>query len=365
MGMKKDLALKILSSVMSWDNDKARAEFSRLSLLARMKYDGYRGYVAGARFLESLAYWLQQFDLSERTVAYDFVMANLIYVGPDELQHLVELTYPAHIQPALCADVATRLAIQRHLIWADANASADYKTILRKTIFLGLSDGARIDAFRRANEGLILNEQIATTLEIDESRWESLLKKLRKDLSDEAARFEFVFLLDDFMGSGTTLLREQDGAWDGKLVRFWEVQKRHAAALAPNYKLFVHHYVASHDAANNARALEQRARASHEGWMATVDFSFGCILPKAAHHTAASAGDFAKLIEKYYDPSVETPSMRVGGENARYGFARSGLTLILEHNTPNNSLALLWAEADGKAPATPMRPLFRRRQRHF
>jgi hypothetical protein len=57
--------------------------------------------------------------------------------------------------------------------------------------------------------------------------------------------------------------------------------------------------------------------------------------------------------------------MKVGGEQAHYGFAKTGLFLVLEHNTPNNSIALLWAEADGDSPAPPMRPLFRRRQRHF
>ena len=35
------------------------------------------------------------------------------------------------------------------------------------------------------------------------------------------ARFAFVFLIDDFVGSGFTLLRE-GGRWDGKLLRFWD-----------------------------------------------------------------------------------------------------------------------------------------------
>src|ERR1044071_2421948 len=112
--MKRELALEILDKVMRWDGDQAQREFSHLSLLARMKYDGYRGYVAGARFLESLAYWLQQFQPGERAVAYDFLKKHLIYIGPEELQHLVELTYPQHIQPALAQEICIRLGVQRH-----------------------------------------------------------------------------------------------------------------------------------------------------------------------------------------------------------------------------------------------------------
>lgn len=363
--MKRDLALEILNKVMRWDADQAQREFSHLSLLARMKYDGYRGYVAGARFLESLAYWLQQFEPGERATAFDFLKQNLIYIGPEELQHLVELTYPQHIQPILAEEISARLGIPRHLVWANERGVDAYRSLLRRTIFLGLSDGARIDAFRRANEGLISNEQVATTLEIDDQRWASLLKKLRKETKDENARFEFVFLIDDFIGSGKTLLRKEDGKWEGKLPRFLDIQKKQAAALAVDYKVVVHHHVASFRAASNAIETERRARAELEPWIPSVQFTFGHRLPLAAQHDSTTAGPFHALVEKYYDPVIETSSMKVGGEKAHYGFAQTGLFLVLEHNTPNNSVALLWAEADGTPPARPMRPLFRRRQRHF
>ena len=51
------------------------------------------------------------------------------------------------------------------------------------------------------------------------------------------------------------------------------------------------------------------------------------------------------------------------------GYGGCALPLVLAHNTPNNAVALLWAETRGEAredgqPASAMRPLFRRRQRH-
>lgn len=69
------------------------------------------------------------------------------------------------------------------------------------------------------------------------------------------------------------------------------------------------------------------------------------------------------------DPEIQTKHTDVGGVNhIGLGYGGCALPLVLEHNTPNNSVALLWAETDGgsrdgaRAPA--MRPLFRRRQRH-
>ena len=58
---------------MSWSDERARDEFRWLRLMARLKYDGYRDFQAGMRFIESLATWLRQFAPHERETAYAFV----------------------------------------------------------------------------------------------------------------------------------------------------------------------------------------------------------------------------------------------------------------------------------------------------
>ncbi len=68
--MNQELGLRVLGYIMRWDNDRAREEYARLSILARYKYDSYRDFVAGARFIEKLAEWLQQFDQNDREVAF-------------------------------------------------------------------------------------------------------------------------------------------------------------------------------------------------------------------------------------------------------------------------------------------------------
>src|ERR1041385_4295085 len=107
--MNQELALNILSQIMNWDIDRAREEDSWLRLMSRIKYDGYQDYLAGARFIESLASWLQQFVESEREIAYQFIRNHLVYLGPPEIQHLVELTYPETVQPELLSAVASAL----------------------------------------------------------------------------------------------------------------------------------------------------------------------------------------------------------------------------------------------------------------
>jgi hypothetical protein len=355
--------------LMGWDSERARKEFAWLDLISRLKYDSYRGYFAGARFVENLLDWLQQFEPSEREVAYNFVRRRLVFVGAAELQHLVELFYPETVRDLLAASVAAAFGLPRYLVWSREETQREYKQLLRQSLFLGISDGARLDTFRRANVGVIRNEQVVPTIEVDEQRWASLLKDLKKDLKDDTAAFRFIFLVDDFTGSGLTLLREQsDGSWTGKLVRFWSVVRQHVSkgTVAKDFSLVVHYYLAS---AHAAVTISERARRVREhqadDWFPRVEYRFGAVLPSTLPLTADTDADFIDVVNKHYNPTIMTESMLVGGEDGRLGFASSALPLVLEHNTPNNTVSLVWAEAEKTESAPEMRPLFRRRQRHL
>jgi len=48
-----------------------------------------------------------------------------------------------------------------------------------------------------------------------------------------------------------------------------------------------------------------------------------------------------------------------GTSDAKYGYAAGGLPVVLHHNTPNNSIALLWSYDDREVVG-----LFPRVQRH-
>jgi hypothetical protein len=362
--MNQDFILGRLSEIMGWDNDQARKEFAWLRLMSRMKYDGYQDFLAGMRFIESLADWLQQFQAAERATAYDFVRRAMIYVSTAELNHLVELFYPETVQWRLQQEVASRESLPAYRVWATSKSKAAYRRLLRQTLFIELSDGARIDIFRRVNAGTISNEQVVTAPRINEEKWGELLEDLRKDLGDKDVRFAFVFLIDDFIASGTTLLREEDGRWKGKLPKFWaDVQPYLATHFEPGWKLCVHHYLMTHRARvtvddRQAAALAARGK---DQWFEDIQFSFGMLLPENFPLDESRHPAFIRLTEQYYDSAIET---RHTGSDIWLGFRQCALPLVLEHNTPNNSVAILWAESAGGPGRHAMRPLFRRRQRH-
>jgi hypothetical protein len=60
--MNEAPALRLLRQIMEWDEETATREYRWLRLMSRLKFDGYRDYLAGVRFAESLAGWLSQFD---------------------------------------------------------------------------------------------------------------------------------------------------------------------------------------------------------------------------------------------------------------------------------------------------------------
>lgn len=197
---------------------------------------------------------------------------------------------------------------------------------------------------------------------------DELLDDLRKDIGDPQARFAFVYLIDDFVGSGTTLLRKKDdGKWTGKLFRFWDDNKeRFKTHFEDDWALCVHHYLATERAAKAVveKNREIETERGKDGWFKKVQFSFGAELPGDLPLSKDTHGAFLELTDRYYNSSIETRHTKVAGTDAKLGFGQCALPLVLEHNTPNNSIALLWADTDGDNGKHAMRPLFRRRQRH-
>ena len=379
--MKEALALRVLGEVMDWDDGRATEEFRWLSLMARLKYDGYEDFLAGARFIESLVNWLQQFPKGgEREDAYAFVRSVLVYIGPAEMLRLVESFYNDHVQPHLARIVAEQYSLPPYRIWSTLETASAYDRLLRRTLFVGLSEGAHLDIVRRANSGIISNEQVLLTTYVDTEKWAKLLKDLRSDLHDAAATFRMVYLIDDFVGSGTTFIRkDKSGEWKGKLRSFRQTIDRVLHShFDPALTVCVHHYIANHRAVAVIRDREQKAREELgvDHWFANVTFSFGTVLPSNLPIDCSplrAAQRFIPLAKTYFDPDDPTTKnkhIEEGGTDASLGFSACALPLVLEHNTPNNSVALLWADtpghdgADGAPTRHAMRPLFRRRQRH-
>ena len=188
--------------------------------LAIYKYDEYGQYVPGRQFIASLAGWLTQFDSGvERQNALRYVRERLMYVSDIEMRHLVSLMANDRIPATVQRHVAERLHIPAYRV-AKVRSSPEFALASKASLFLGMSDGARIGELRRSSPELS-NEQFAMTYELNSSRAETMRCELRKNSGDKDAVFQYIFLVDDISASGRTILRpDQNGNPDGRLARF-------------------------------------------------------------------------------------------------------------------------------------------------
>jgi hypothetical protein len=366
--MNDDLAEKLLIKVMNWEKHEVTQERPFLQAIAAFKYDEYQQFTPGMKFIESLALWLHQFKKKEeKQIAYDFVKNRLIFVSNSEMMHLVSIAYADCIQSILIERVAHEIGCSEFEI-SKIVKSEDFRILRRQSLFLGLSDGARIDVFRRFSRELN-HEQIWPIYDISNEKAKEMQEELERDLRELTDRndlpepkFKAIFLLDDFSGSGRSYLRIENKNYKGKIFKIYQELFDENGALRPivteDLMVYVVLYVATNMAERWIRDLMGKLLGSCCRYDVRViqhiddDYKVG-----------EQDKDFVKnLVEKYYDKRIEDKYTEVGGsEDLKFGFANCALPLVLHHNTPNNSIALLWSYEDENAD---LRGLFPRVKRH-
>ena len=254
--MDPEFAERLLRTVMKdvpedYDFD---IKLDVLRSMAAYKYDSYQQYAPGRQFIASLRLWLNQFDsFSERWNALNFVLERLIFISDAEMRHLAMLMAHDRVPKVLQRQAVRKLGLPPYR-FAGIPAREEFERSLNASLFLGMSDGARIDQFRRSNPDLS-NEQIAMTYELNPSRTNTMIEKLRERLGDGEASSENIFLVDDFAGSGRTILRADDGeGWDGRLHRF---VNHTLPALAParSPQIYIALYIVTQQAKDHLDAL--------------------------------------------------------------------------------------------------------------
>ena len=367
--MKDALAEKLLAQVMSWNPDDVARERPLLQAMAAFKYDEYEQYSPGMRFVESLARWLNQFQPADRELAYRFVKERLIFCSAREMDHLVETAYPDYVRPILLERIASETGLNRRHVGRVAASSA-FRIGQRQCLFLGLSDGARIDAFRRANRDLN-HEQIWQTHELSPERAAKLLEKLEehvREIDPDAqqagpTRFRTIVLLDDFSASGSSYYaKKPDGSAGGKIATFLAGLMNQSGPLFQlkdpgGIELVILIYMATERAMNH---LEESLAPLVGGGISKIRVETVQLVPEAIAIARGNPAEFGRLIESYYDHAIHDVHMQKGGTaDSKFGYADCGLPLVLHHNSPNNSIALLWSYDDRD-----VRGLFPRVQRH-
>jgi len=417
--VKRELALRLLQTSLPGLTDEGATAnlFRELQFLADYKYNKYEMYHPGRLFLENLYLWLQQFKEDEKGAALEFVRKEVIFVSRQEFQQLASVLYHDVIKRHQLELAAALGGHPPHKV-RTVRDSPEFRKVARASLYVGMSDGARIDYIRRHNLE-ISNEQVLPYYETSPAKVKDVLRQLRAASSDSQAKFRCLFLLDDFCGSGRTLLREvvtsklESGGGPPEIPPLWQsrlrfnqdsselellyagetsvaekdmlrgmgVGERYSAAinvlferntkretvlkgslakvaasgnlmeaLDPSTAILFCPLLASQHALTRLTPLLPRL----PGPLSRTRILPGAVIESRVE-IRSEATPIGALCEKYYTDDI--------GDNhtgcVKFGFDECGLPLVLHHNTPNNSIYLLWARKSDN-----LNPLFVRYERH-
>lgn len=348
--MRTALAEKLLVKIMNWNSEEISQERPLLQALSNLKYDEYQNFSYGSRFIESLVKWLDQFkEYNEKHIAYSFIKEHLIFFSSDQLSHLVNITFTDKINPIFIQKTASKLGINSYLVNRIIN-SKEYDETRRSSLFIGLSDGSRIDQLRRVSK--LNNEQVLQTYHVSKDKTEDMLDELMK--AGYAGRFNSVFLIDDFTASGTSYFRfdEKKNEWKGKICQAINSIVNKEGSLHPVVSdtepidIHIIFYLATEDA---IKTLENNIKKWKNEFKLDFQFHIEVVqtIPDSIKEQVLLKTEFITLSQKYFDEKIMDIHYKKGiHSHPHLGFNECTLPLVLSHNTPNNSLTILWLPED-------------------
>jgi hypothetical protein len=328
--------------------------------MAKFKYDDYKQFSPGMRFVERFALWLNQFkDLEDRKDALDFVKNYLVYISGPEMDLLVSSCYPDVIKPILFKKISSELGIPEYKVFEISN-HLKFKSLLRQSLFCGLSDGARIEIFRRSNTGVLSHEQIYQTYELSAERASKMQAELVADQTKNLGRppstyedkFKALFLLDDFSASGTSYLKFNldENKLRGKINALYEsINKKDELKGVfdlENLEIHIILYLCTEQAKTAIESNFQKLKEIFD-LKNIPELHIVHLIPDSYKISPMTNQKIFDLCNKdlYYDGDILEDSHT--GE-VKLGFGGCALPVILYHNCPNNSLSILWAYENAK-----------------
>lgn len=343
--MNQDLAEKLLAKVLSWDSMEVKENVRMIEDFTELKYDQYQQYEAGSRFIENLATWLEQFSsLKDKNLAFDFVKNALVFISEEEMRHLIRSIYPDYIRPILkrqakylCEELSAHDSKPENLV----------DMISRQSLYLGLSDGARLDVFRRS-DSRIMHEQVCINYEIPEVKMKEILNEMDKankvfykenpQFIEKKNTLFGIYLLDDFSGSGISYLRKEDDNWKGKINKVIEQLAKYKEIDLKNVPIHLVLYIATDQAERN---ISKNIENYNQQWGLNIRIH---ILQKIKRYNLNEQE--RELFMRQYGserPEIEDKHYLKGKHDQPYlGFDECSLPLVIYHNTPNNSFPILW-----------------------
>jgi len=366
--MNDNLAVSLLAKVTKWDDKRLTKELPKLSFMARTKYDSYSQFDPGFRFMSSFAQWMSQFDKSDVETIYSAFNRHLTFISSEQIKYLVDLMYSSKIKPFIRNLSASKSGLSNYQLKKIEN-SQEYKIQERLSLIVGLSDGSHIDILRRS--GGFSNEQVLPIYYPNEEKLQDISDELCKDdllKGTNRNLFESLFLIDDFTASGTSFARKEDNKFKGKIVKVLKGLKPkengEEKASGDESKivlsdLFVKDRIvvnalfciATEEAIANIKRQVNQFLVEND-MTNLIQFNVDCVqLVKTEEIAQIKQHPGLKNVVKkdqYYDWTIIlNDSYRKGKHDEPYwGFNECGLLLVLSHNTPNNTLPVIWEDTD-------------------
>ena len=387
--MNSNLASQLLSSVMGWDYVGLNSERPELEFMGSMKYDAYDRFMPGTRFMSSLVQWLNQFDEEDREVALDFVKKKLVFVSSTQMNYLVDLLYDSQIRPILLKKATENAEMPSYML-CNQKVQKQFEIAKRSSLVVGLSDGAHTDILRRSAG--FSNEQVLTNYYPDGKKLKDMLVELKNDkiMKGQAEpHFSNIFLIDDFTASGKSFVRydEEVKKFKGKLSKIIDQlcaeniertdeemaagkkEELHLSYLLdanqPEIHIDILFCMATDKAVNNISKglddfLDKRGYSKVKYHIHVVQK-----LDESLSTDITGDPELMKVLEnpRYLHQNLKDDTdYKVGSVNKPYlGFDECALPVVLSHNTPNNSLPILWQDTDNDQE---FKGLFPRISRH-
>ena len=365
--MNSNLANQLLASIMKWDAPTLASERAALEFMGSMKYDAYDRYMPGMRFMSSLVQWLNDIKEEDRDEAYKFIKEKLVFISSMQMNYLVDLLYDSKIRPILL-DMSTAETGMPSYKCSSKVVRTRFEIEKRSALIIGLSDGAHTDILRRSAG--FNNEQVLTNYYPDGKKLKDMLDELRKDQKLKGIEnpfFRRILLIDDFTASGKSFIRfdESDREYHGKLKKIIDelcikdyVEKEEkiehlSYLLNPEQKIQIDilFCIATEKARTNIKSsLDDYLKSVN--WQNKVEFNIHIvqILEDKLAIDIKTDKDLVKLLKKdehFVEECVISKSYKVGkNDNPWLGFDECALPVVLAHNTPNNSLPIIWQDAE-------------------
>ena len=158
--------------------------------------------------------------------------------------------------------------------------------------------------------------------------------------------------IDDFTASGSSFIRIDNDKFDGKLTRFFDAIRGNdiiKSLFVKKYEIHLYFLIATKGALFYIEELLGQYMKKYPDFKIKV----GCVqlLDDDAKFTNHTEPDAKAIMEIISDPSyineqaftkAYLKSYQEGDKRYYLGYKQCALTVVLNHNTPNNSMPIIW-----------------------